>query len=262
MPKYEKHRNEKLRSILRPQMPTASHRKTVWDYANSSLTIWVLTVVLGGFVTFLYSNQQACIKDSEQKISRITDDKDTLLARLRMLAVAMKTSSTFVEFKAFLAIKGISVESTKDKATLDLFRELGTATQQMEPRPFTHANMVEVLKRADIQPDDITAAFLFLLLENANVDIPDEAIKSSEPLADKLARLYDDLSAIDGHWDFKPKCGLFYGISSVWDPTHPIIEAIENTETLPEYFQGKSLVETLKSATRSKEVTPKQHKKH
>lgn len=225
-------------------------KRTTWDYANSNLIIWLLTAVVGGAITFTYTNQQACLKEADLKLQRIDDSQSEILSRVRVFVVALQASSNYEEFRSVMAMK--PGQALKDKSFVDVTRDLSNALVGIEPAIITGDNYAKLLSAASIDMAELNN--LLFGLESSD-SVSNEVLQALRPLSVKLAKLYDEINALKDKWRFQSRCGLLHSFSYLWSTNRATVEVVPRTEAIHAFLTEPALseqIKNLKPAVKSK----------
>lgn len=94
MPIYEKLRSRRLF----PKEPKKSRLGWIFSVINSAIFIWLLTAIVGSFVSFAFTNVQACWRDGDDKATKMNRTFAEIMDRREKIVFAVRQSTTLLDF--------------------------------------------------------------------------------------------------------------------------------------------------------------------
>lgn len=215
MPKYEKIRNRRLFQRKEPE-------NRLWKFLNSSIVIWCLTVIVGSFVTFTYTNLQACLKDADEKATRANRVFAEVLDRRVEILHAINKATNMPDLAKRL--KGISYtrHEFRDVSMQSLLADLKDNQTITRKLPFAEEMGRMQLEAAQITEDDLP--YIEVLGGRTVDDLPESFLPKLKAVTPKLATWVSGELSFVGNWSIVPYCTVSDAVASLWQSRERILE--------------------------------------
>lgn len=188
------------RRFYRPRPPKRESK--AWKIINSSIVIWTLTAVVGSFVTFTYTNLQSCLKDADEKATRVNKVYAELLDRRVDVLHAINGAKNISDLYARLKNVSYTRYDFKDVPILSLVAEMKQFQTITRKLPFAEDLGRSSIEASYLTEDDVP---YIEILNGGSVDgRPDNFFAAIKAALPRLSTYVSTELSFAGNWAIVP----------------------------------------------------------
>jgi hypothetical protein len=230
--KFEENKAKNARELRR----TTGRR--IWEVLNSSFTLWVLTAAVGTFVTFTYANYQTCMRESDDKSTRVDHIQYELHYRQMQIVSRIELAETIEDLRSLLKSIVSSRNEFKDESTAALQTELFDVLMYVRINDEAKADIEQQMKGLGIKRDELP--YFIVLSGTVPIEMDDGDLQKMKALLPKLAGDVNIALDIHDKWRTVPYCTLGQSIASLWRSRDKYLELRRGTPPLREITDPSS----------------------
>lgn len=204
-----------------------------WTKLNSPIVTWLLTALLGSLIAYTYANLQSCLKDGDERASKLNRLVSEMHGRYALIIAAVGRATTADDLSERLLKVPFTRLEFKDAAMASLSAEFGDLMSYVRPAELRERGMRDAIRYSGLTDAELGVVWHSLVIGRPPEGLTDANLATFKALAPKFERLISGSVKFNAEWYPVAYCGVPNAFLALWRSRGPIVEYVPRPANNP-----------------------------